>query len=129
MNMLKPSITLNRRQQIASLIVVLALIIGPSYFFYHKYQQANQQLLGSSQQTAAQSQKLTNLIGAHLLLPVGDQPTIATITDTSTLKDQPFFINAKVGDKVLIYSQARETILYRPSTGKVIEIAHLGVNP
>lgn len=61
-------------------------------------------------------------VGKLMVLPT-EEPTIATVSDPESLKGQPFFMNAKIGDKVLIYSTAGKAIIYRPSINKVIEIA------
>lgn len=71
------------------------------------------------------SRKLVEEVGKLVILPEGEEPTIATVTDPSKLADQPFFANAKPGDKVLIYQEASRAILYRPDDKKVIEIAPL----
>jgi hypothetical protein len=41
------------------------------------------------------------------------------------LKGQSFFADAKVGDKVLIYKNAKKAILYDPIADKIITIAPL----
>ena len=69
--------------------------------------------------------KLVEQVGQLVVLPEGEEPTIATVTDPSKLADQPFFANARTGDKVLIYQTAARAILYRPADNKVIEIAPL----
>jgi hypothetical protein len=68
---------------------------------------------------------IINEVGRLVILPQGEVPTIATITDLSKLKGQPFFDNAKVGDKVLIYTKAQKAILYDPASDKIVEIAPL----
>jgi hypothetical protein len=68
---------------------------------------------------------LTQKIGKFMELPAGEQPTLATVTDRAKLKGQDFFESAQNGDKVLIYPKAKKAILYRPSIGKIIEVAHL----
>jgi len=66
-------------------------------------------------------------VGSLILLPQGEVPTIATVTDLDALKGQAFFANAVVGDKVLMYPKAQEAVLYDPSQDKVIQIAPLTV--
>ena len=69
--------------------------------------------------------KLTSLIGGFMELPEGEQPTLATVADQEKLKGQDFFSHAENGDKLLIYPKAKKAILYRPSTGKIIEVTNL----
>ena len=63
-----------------------------------------------------------------MVLPQGETPTAATVSDPTKLKDQPFFANSISGDKVLIYTNAHKAILYRPSINKIIEVAPTGGN-
>ncbi|OGN17447.1 MAG: hypothetical protein A3F48_04405 [Candidatus Yanofskybacteria bacterium RIFCSPHIGHO2_12_FULL_41_9] len=66
-----------------------------------------------------------------LVLPTDEQPTVATVTDLEALKGQPFFLNAKIGYKVLIYTKAKKAILYDPQARKIVEVApiNLGNQP
>jgi len=66
-------------------------------------------------------------VGKLIVLPVNETPTIATVANLDQIKNQPFFANAKVGDKVLIYAKAKKAILYDPSLNKIIELAPLDV--
>jgi hypothetical protein len=45
--------------------------------------------------------------------------------DTSKLKGQAFFANAKNGDRVLVFTKAQEAVLYRPSTNIIITVGPL----
>lgn len=68
---------------------------------------------------------LVDEVGKLIVLPQDESPTIATVTDLEKLKSQPFFANAQIGDKVLIYARAQKAILYRPDQNKIIELAPL----
>jgi hypothetical protein len=79
----------------------------------------------SNPKEAAQQTKsdLVAKIDKLVELPGNEEPTIATVEDADKLKSQAFFKNARNGDKVLIYSKSDRAVLYRPSTGKVVESA------
>ena len=68
---------------------------------------------------------LTQRVGEHIFLPEGEVPTIATVSDPEALRGQTFFIDAKKGDKVLIFPNAKKAILYDPIADKIITIAPL----
>ncbi|MHB0978179.1 MAG: hypothetical protein ACYC1K_02130 [Minisyncoccota bacterium] len=53
--------------------------------------------------------------------PPEGTPTIMPIVDLEPLKDQPIFRNARVGDTLLIYNEAKRAILYRQSENRIIE--------
>lgn len=120
------------------LIVVAVFSLAAAVFFGFKYSTAKKQIADLQQGTnkgngksdsQAEAQQLINKVGNLIILPTDEQPTVATVSDLAKLKDQPFFANAQIGDKVLIYTQARKAILYRPSTNKIIELAPLTDNP
>lgn len=74
-------------------------------------------------------QKTVKLVSRLMVLPEGEQPTLATVSDASKLKDQAFFANAKTGDKVLIYPNSRKAVLYSPSLDKIVEVSSLNLSP
>lgn len=67
-------------------------------------------------------EKIANKVGRLMMLP-NEYPTLATVTDAERLAGDNFFVNAKNGDKVLIYRQTGKAILYRPQIDKIIDIA------
>ncbi len=69
--------------------------------------------------------EVTNLvsqIGKLIVLPTNELPTLTTISDVTKLNDQPFFKNAKKDDKLLVYTNAKWAVLYRPSENRIIEV-------
>lgn len=108
------------------IVILLAVAVGASsaaYYFWHKTE------LKSNQQKTAQEEitKTIEEVGKLMVLPEGETPTIATVTDPERLRDQPFFAKAKKGDKVLIYTNAKKAILYDPVQRKIIEVAPLNI--
>jgi hypothetical protein len=59
----------------------------------------------------------------HILLPQGETPQLARVTELKQLANIPFFGNALVGDEVLVYCKASLSILYSPARDKVIEVS------
>ncbi len=107
---------------VLQIIAVLAVILA--VYFYLQLRE-----LKKSPSVAAQ-QEVTSLVakvGRLVVLPEGETPTVATVSDPEALKDQTFFANAVKGDKVLIYAQAKKAFLYSVSMNKIIEVAPLNI--
>ena len=67
-------------------------------------------------------------LGKLMELPSG-QAAVATITDVEKLREvEPFFEKAENGDRLITYSEALKAILYRPATGKIIDVVPLVIN-
>ncbi len=76
----------------------------------------------------AEVDALVAQVGKLISLPDDEKPTVATVTDASKVKDQPFFAKAQNDDKVLIYQKAAKAILYRPSTNMIVEVGAVNIN-
>jgi hypothetical protein len=112
----------------AGLAILVLAALAAAYYFY----QQSVQLQSRTFQDLMQSEvdMIVEQVGELIVLPEGEQPTIATVTDPEKLKDQPFFANAKKGDRVLIYANAKKAILYDPVDNKIIEVAPINIgNP
>lgn len=118
---------INKKALIISSILVLLLIIAaaPSYYFYNEYKKAQMQLQNPSETAQKELDILLEEIGKLMILPQNEIPTLATVSDVNKLKNQEFFKNAQNGDKVLIYSEAKKAILYRPSIKRIVEVSPL----
>jgi hypothetical protein len=107
------------------IVVIVALIAAaiPAYYYYNQYQKAQYLLQNPSASANAEAKDLVAKVGKLIELPTTETPTIATVSDITKLQGQTFFANAQNGDKVLIYAQTKEAILYRESINKIIQVA------
>ena len=101
---------------------LLCLALAVAGYFYYQYRHSAQ--IADAKEIADLSQE----IGQFMILPEGETPTLATVTDREKLAEQPFFQKAENGDKVLIYSQNGRAILYRPSQKKIVDVTSVNVN-
>lgn len=74
-----------------------------------------------------EAEQLVSVVSKVILLPQGELPTVATVSDPEALKDQVFFAKAKKGDKVLLYAQAQKAYLYDPKANKILEVAPINL--
>ena len=112
-------------------LLFLASLAAIGYLWFYKVVPLQAQLSQEASQPAQDEvTTIVNEVGKLIVLPTDETPTVATVTDLSKLAGQPFFANAKIGDKVLIYTQAQKAILYDPVANKIIELAPFsaGVN-
>lgn len=107
--------------------VVVVVAVAAAAYFYMQYAQAQKLLKNPNLVAQQQTDQLISAVGKLMELPKNETPTIATVSDVSKLKDQPFFALAKNGDKVLIYTNAKKAILYRPSENKIIDVAPVNI--
>lgn len=111
---------------VAFFIVVVAIIV--SSFFYLQYRKSKELLADPKRMSQEQIKLLTEKVGKLMELPK-EEPTVATVLEKNKLKNQLFFVNAENEDKVLIFTQAKKAILYRPSENKIIEVAPITIGP
>jgi hypothetical protein len=107
------------------IIAVAILVLAVGFLFYNQHRHANNAKGLSGQ---SQINDTVNKVSKLILLPSGEQPTLAIVNDASKYSGTPFFKNAANGDRLLVYAQAHEAILYRPSINKIIAVAPLSVN-
>ena len=113
----------NKSLWLIVIIVILIVAAIPAYYYYNQYKSAQMLLQNPGASADAAVQGLINKVGKLMELPTNEIPKIATVSDITKLKGQAFFANAQNGDKVLVYSQNKEAILYRESVNKIIQVA------
>ncbi|MEI7891198.1 MAG: LytR C-terminal domain-containing protein [bacterium] len=96
--------------------VIIFGLIGIAGYFYFQYKKA---IAGDIAKDEIAGYVLK--IGKFMILPEGEQPTMATVADKEKLSSQAFFAKAENGDKVLFFSKSQKAILYRPSKNMIIE--------
>ncbi len=122
---------INKKPFLSFLNVIIFVIIFTSLafggYFYYKYKN-----LANRPNTNAVAEKevkdLLAKVAEIYLIPTGEEPTVATVSDPTALKNQAFFSSSQKGDKVLIFTKAGKAVLYRPSINKIIEIAPINNN-
>lgn len=116
---------------VISLGCILAVSVVSFYYYRnHKKESVSQSAVaGSNNSPASNEQSLKDVIGKIMELPTDEEPVVATVTDIEKIKGQKFFAHAQNGDRVLIYTNNKKAILYRESSGKIIEVSSVsGLN-
>lgn len=110
-----------KRNRIVNILIILIALIAISFglYFYYKLNKIEND---SGITVQKDLEILLQKVGRLYLMPEGEQPTVATVSDPEVLKGQSFFTSSKKGDKVLIFTRAGKAVLYRPSVDKIVEI-------
>jgi hypothetical protein len=97
-----------------SLILVLVGIAAiPVVLYMNEYKKVN----------APNQEKVLNRVRELMILPEDEEPTFATIQDETKLGPQEIFRQAKNGDVLLVFANAKKAILYRPSDNKIVDVS------
>lgn len=110
---------------------IMALAVAG--FMYYQYQKTASELKQVKKTQLATPQNLkedevkrmVTEVAKVARIPNNETPSIATITDVSKLKDQPFFKDAKNGDILLVFNSSGKAVLYDPKDKKIVDITTL----
>lgn len=117
-----------RMTALASLAIISLLIVGSAgYAVYARVVKSKNASYAAVGAIDPEAGEMVERVGKLMLLPEDEQPTLATVSDLSSLEGQVFFANAELGDIVLMYPKASRAILYSPSRNKIIEVAPITV--
>ena len=113
---------------ITFILLVVAIVIG---FRFVMNLRAQKKTVESPVQKGAPHDDagIIQLVGKHMILPL-EEPKVVTVANVEDLRrEQPFFLQAKNGDKLLVYSS--RVILYNPISDKIVDVAQIrvGVTP
>lgn len=110
---------MKNKKLIIIIFAVVAIALGVYFVFGNNHKNATTKK--DMQAVLAKVEKLA-------IVPKNEDPTLATVTDTNSLKDSFLKANAKNGDKVLIFYNAKKVYIYRPSENKIVNIGPLVVD-
>lgn len=113
-----------RKYAVQILVAVAVVSFGSAYYFYSEYSALKK---NPNKLVQAETSKLVTKVGKLIVLPEGETPTVATVSDPEKLQNQPFFARAKKGDRVLIYANARKALLYDPESNRIVEVAPINI--
>ena len=110
------------KRKFTNIVLLVIVITSLSFggYFYYKFRALKN---NPNAQVQKEAEDLLAQVAQIYLIPTGEEPTIATVSDPNALKNQSFFTQSQKGDKVLIFTKAGRAVLYRPSINKIIETA------
>lgn len=127
------SLARNKNILIALIAVVILALVGVGFMYYQYQKTASELKKVKSQVNTTQGgganqneiKRLVSEVSKIMRLPENETPSIATITDVSKLKDQPFFKNAKNGDILLVFNKSGQAVLYDSKDKKIVDTTTL----
>lgn len=97
-------------------ITILTVSLSVGYIAYGKFFN-----LSDTEYIQNELAVAVSAVGELMILPEGDEPVLATVTDAETLiKQQAFFAGATDGDQLLLFPKNMKAVIYSPSRGKII---------
>jgi hypothetical protein len=115
-----------KKNTIITILAVAVVVISLLAVYFYNISRSAQ--VGSKDATQQEVKNLIAEVGKLMVLPDGEEPTVATVSDPEKLRDQEFFAKASAGDKVLVYRQAGRAILYSVALNKILEVAPITGN-
>ena len=102
---------------------IIGVIVGAAAIFAWNVYMPKTPTEPSTQVQQAQVQAIIAKVGKLIILPTGEDPVVATISDASTLmKEQAFYKGSENGDIVLVYQKAAKAIVYSPSRNLIVNV-------
>jgi hypothetical protein len=107
------------------LLLLTIILLATSSFLGWRFYEMRKPALSAE----ASVRKLVEEVSEAIIIPQDELPTVAKVADASQLANQPFFMNARTGDDILIFEKAEKAILWRPSVRRVVEVSSLVASP
>ena len=109
------------------LVLVIVILLAGGYFYWSSRRSSTDQPATTGEKSTAADQKeieaLVAKVGRLMILPKDEIPQVAEINNaTLAAKEQPFYVDAKNGDKLLVYLSLRKAIIYSPSRNLIVNV-------
>ncbi len=108
-------------------VFVIFLSISSLFYLYKNNQKPTNPINRQPTSIESELESLLKKVNRIIVLPEGEVPTVATVTDKNKVNNQQFFARSENGDKALIYTKAKKAFLYRPSANKIIEVMPINI--
>lgn len=109
------------RKYLIALVLVILLGVG-GYFGWMKYQEMQNSPEAQAAKADAEKKDILAELGKLMVLPEGD-PVLFKVNDEETMKkQQAFFKDTKNDDVLLVFQESSKAIIYRPSTGVIVNV-------
>lgn len=109
----------------------LAVVMGATVFLSASVIRKNPEMLGllkGPEILEKEEEVFVAKVGESISLPTDEKPTVVKVSDLDNLSGQTFFKDARDDDKVLIYTNAKKVILYRPAENRVVEVGSVNIS-
>lgn len=108
-------LTTSRR---VAVLIAIALVIASGYIVYERYFN-----LTPTEKAQKELAATISSVSRYMILPDGDEPVLATVSDAAALiKQQTFFTGAVNGDQLLLFPRNLKAVLYSPSRDKIVNV-------
>lgn len=112
-----------RRPRVA--LVILVIIVGLVVLAYTRFGGVSPEVQAQKELAAAVA-----AVGELMILPEGDEPVLATVTDAEALTAQQAFFSGSVnGDQLLLFPRSLKAVIYSPSRNKIINAGPIEQQP
>lgn len=102
-------------------VAVFLVVVATAGFFAMQFFSLKSE--GTDDET---TKRVVSKVESLYVLPEGE-PTVAKVQDKEKLAQQSFFSQAKNGDYVLIYSDAKLALLYREEINKLVNVGPIAL--
>jgi hypothetical protein len=106
---------------------LLVLIVVSSLFAINYYRDISKLQENPNKANEEKAAMILEKVGKIIDLPKDEYPAVAVISDMAPFRDNPFFAKAEVGDYVIVYTIARKSFIYNPTSNMIVEVASLNI--